>query len=566
MNRAPDFIVTRVWNLLKPDKIEIRNSYLFAVFSGVLSLGLPLGIQMIINFIQLGQLSASWFLLVGLVVVAIGISGIMNILQLRIMENLQQRIFTRSAFDFSCRIPQFKMEAIRRFYSPELSSRFFDTLTIQKSISKLLIDFMAASLQIIFGLGLLAFYHSFFIFFGLSLLTLLFLLIRFTSRAGYSTSLKESSIKYKIANWLSEINMSRAGFKMTDSKSQLRKTDSLLNDYLDARKNHFKILVTQYKYLVLFKVLITLCLLILGGVLVVNQQMNIGQFVASEIIIVLVLSSVEKIILNLDLVYDVITAIEKIGQVSDISLDDKAEGNKLTSENSGLQITVKNMNYESNEFSNAILKNISFDVVPNEKVSIISDSNVSSNVLFMLILGIYEKQTGTINIDNIPIENLTIELLRRVTSTLIAQDKLLFGTFHENISFYDPNIPFDQIINITHQLGMSEFVDSMPNKFEAEINPDSYLIPAEIEKKILLARALSRNPKLLLLEEPTSGLNESDKKLVVDSLFSLPHCSTLIVSKDPKIHALSDKIIEIKKGEIVYIGNFETYSNHTKSC
>ena len=104
MKSNNQLIFTRVWNLLRPDKTEIRNSYVFAVFSGVLSLGLPLGIQMIINFIQLGQLSASWFLLVGLVVTAIGLSGLMNILQLKITENLQQRIFTRSAIEFAYRL------------------------------------------------------------------------------------------------------------------------------------------------------------------------------------------------------------------------------------------------------------------------------------------------------------------------------------------------------------------------------------------------------------------------------------------------------------------------------
>ena len=391
MNKNNHFILSRVWNLLNPDKTEIRNSYIFAVFSGILSLGLPLGIQMIINFIQLGQLSASWFLLVGLVVSAIGLSGLMNILQLKITENLQQRIFTRSAIEFAYRIPKFKVEKLRQYYNPELSSRFFDTLTIQKAMSKLLIDFMAASLQIIFGLGLLAFYHSFFIFFGFTLLVLLYVLIRFTSKAGYETSLKESSYKYKIANWLSEINAARTSFKTNHSDTQLSKTDSILNEYLDARKKHFKILVQQYQFLVVFKILIALCLLIVGGILVVNQQMNIGQFVAAEIIIVLVLSSVEKIILNLDLVYDVLTAVEKIGQVTDIPLESNSSLNELPNSNSGIKLTTKELNFNTHEFLHPLLKNVSLEILPNEKVSIISDSSSSCNALFLLILGVYEE-------------------------------------------------------------------------------------------------------------------------------------------------------------------------------
>ncbi len=566
MKSNNQLIFTRVWNLLRPDKTEIRNSYVFAVFSGVLSLGLPLGIQMIINFIQLGQLSASWFLLVGLVVTAIGLSGLMNILQLKITENLQQRIFTRAAIEFAYRLPKFKVEKLRQFYNPELSSRFFDTLTIQKAISKLLIDFMAASLQIIFGLGLLAFYHSFFIFFGFTLLVLLFILIRFTSKAGYETSLKESSYKYKIANWLSEINSARISFKTNQSDEQLSKTDAIVNDYLDARKKHFKVLVQQYQYLVIFKILIALCLLIVGGILVVNQQMNIGQFVAAEIIIVLVLSSVEKIILNLDLVYDVLTAIEKIGQVTDIPLESDSSLNELPHSNTGVKLTTKELNFKTEEFLHPLLKNVSLEILQNEKVSIISDSSSSSNALFLLILGVYEEFSGTVLIDNIPIENMNKESMRNTIGTLLAQDKILHATWTENIVFGKNDLAFTKVIDLVDQLGMKEFVESLVNKYDYLINPDSYLIPTEIQKKILIARAIIRTPRLLMLEDPTGGLNEKDQKRVMDTIFSNQNCSIIFATNDSNIHAQSDKIIEIQKGEIVFVGNFESYINYSKSC
>ncbi|MCF8409719.1 MAG: ATP-binding cassette domain-containing protein [Crocinitomicaceae bacterium] len=558
--KSKEFIITRVWSLLKPDKIDIRNSYIFAIFSGLLSLGLPLGIQMIINFIQLGQLSASWFLLVGLVVSAIGFSGLMNILQLKITENLQQRIFTRSAFEFAFRLPKMKVEALRNFYNPELSSRFFDTLTIQKAISKLLIDFMAASLQIVFGLGLLAFYHSFFIFFGFTLLLILFILIRFTSKAGYSTSLKESSVKYKIASWLNVINGAHTSFRTANTDFQLNKTDGLLNEYLDERKKHFKILMKQYQFLILFKVLITLCLLIVGGFLVLNQQMNIGQFVAVEIIIVLVLSSVEKIILNLDLVYDVLTAIEKIGQVTDLPLEEDTSTNELPQKSGGLEITIKDLNYTINQFNQPILKNVSFSVLQNEKVSLIVDSSISSNALFMIVLGMYKEYEGAILIDHIPVENLNLNSVIDSIGTLLEQDKIIYGTFKDNLLFGNKDIPLSKVIEVTEQLGMTDFVESIVNKYEGKLNPESYLVPTEIQKKMIIARSLIRNPRILLLEEPTSELSALEQKRVTDSIFASENCSFIIATKDEKIHAISDKIIEIRNGEVVFIGNFDTYS------
>ena len=190
MNKDVSKPFQRFWALLSPDRRDIRDIYLFAIVGGILSLGLPLGIQAIINFVQAGKVSTSWFLLVGLVVLAIGFSGFMNIAQLRITENLQQRIFSRSALEFATRIPSIQLKELLTRYAPEWTNRFFDTLTIQKGMSKLLIDFTAASLQILFGLILLSFYHPFFIIFGFALLLLLIFIFRLTAKRGFVSSLE----------------------------------------------------------------------------------------------------------------------------------------------------------------------------------------------------------------------------------------------------------------------------------------------------------------------------------------------------------------------------------------
>jgi ABC-type bacteriocin/lantibiotic exporter with double-glycine peptidase domain len=452
MIEGKESILTRVWNLLTPDRIEIRNIYIFAIFSGVISLGLPLGIQMIINFIQLGQLSASWFLLVGLVVAAIGFSGVMNILQLRITENLQQRIFTRSAFEFAYRIPKIKLEALRNYYHPEINARFFDTLTIQKATSKLLIDFMAASLQIVFGLGLLAFYHSFFIFFGVGLLFLLYIIIRLTSKGGYKTSLKESSQKYKVVNWLNEINIARSSVRNAGTNFHLTVVDEKLQGYINARKNHFRILVQQYGYLILFKILIALCLLIVGGLLVVNQEMNIGQFVASEIIIVLVLSSVEKIILNLDLVYDVLTSIEKIGQVTDLPIEERKGSHLFVHSEKGVHVEIKGLNFQMEETTLSALHQFTMHALPGQKISIVSDSSLSSKSLFLILLGHLNKYTGSIFLDNQPLENLDQNEMLKSTGAVLAEDKLIFGSIKENILFGRTDFQLIDVIDVCRQL------------------------------------------------------------------------------------------------------------------
>ena len=299
MNETP---LKRFFNLLRLDKRDISQIIFYAIFAGIISLSLPLGIQAIINFIQSGRISASWIVLVILVVIGVTFVGILSLMQLRITENLQQKIFVRSSFEFAYRLPKIKFEEIYHTYPPELANRFFDTISIQKGTSKLLIDFSAALLQIVFGILLLSLYHPFFIVFGLFLILLLYIIFRYSYRSGLETSLKESKYKYKVASWLQEMARNNFSFrKPINFDYALQKNNNLASDYIRYREKHFSIIKRQFIQLIVFKIIITASLLLIGGFLVLNQQMNIGQFVASEIIILLVINAVEKIILGLEI-------------------------------------------------------------------------------------------------------------------------------------------------------------------------------------------------------------------------------------------------------------------------
>ena len=276
----------RYYSLLGLDKKDVMQLFFYAIFAGLISLSLPLGIQAIINFIQAGRISASWIVLIILVVIGVALVGILSLMQLRITENLQQKIFVRSSFDFASRFPKIKFESIYNVYPPELASRFFDTISIQKGTSKLLIDFSAALLQIVFGIILLSLYHPYFILFGMLLIILLYIIFKFSYTSGLQTSMKESHFKYKVANWLQEMARNNFSFrKGINYDFALEKNNDLVIDYLSYREKHFKIIQRQFTQLIVFKMIITASLLSIGGYLVISQKMNIGQFVAAEIII-----------------------------------------------------------------------------------------------------------------------------------------------------------------------------------------------------------------------------------------------------------------------------------------
>ena len=540
----------RLLSMLKPDNGEIRNVYIFAAFSGVVGLGLPIGIQAIVNFIQMGRVSTSWIVLVVLVMLAIIVSGLLNIAQMRITENLQQRIFVRSALDFTDRIPLINAEALAQKYAPELPNRFFDTITIQKGLSKLILDFASASLQIVFGLILLSFYHSFFIFFGLALIILLILVFRITAERGFRSSLRESNYKYKIAHWLQQIAYTRFSFKMAGTPSYLMfRTDQYLVEYLKSRNEHFKILKQQYLYLIGFKAIIAMALLVIGGVLVINQTMNIGQFVAAEIIILLILSSVEKLIVSLETVYDLLTAIEKIGQVTDLPLEHKS-GMEIPANDQGFEIDLVNISYTSEITSQILLEDVSFTVKPNEIILFKTDNSVSTNLIFGLIGGMYQPVAGNLSINNIPLGNLNRVFLRNRIGNMLSQDLLIHATVLENITLGRDYVSFGEVQQLCDRLNLSKQIQFLKEGYDTLLNPEGHFLPKDCIRKILLARALVGTPKLVLLEEPLHDICLEDRQTIIDIIGTFNQTTFLIQSDEPALAPLAERTISISNGRI----------------
>ncbi len=374
----------RFLGLLELEKTDIFQIFYYAIFGGVVALSLPLGIQAIINLIQGAQISTSWVVLVVVVTIGVIFSGALQLMQLRIIETIQQRIFTRASFELSYRFPKIKMTELRNYYPPELANRFFDTLTIQKGLSKILIDVPTALLQIIFALLLLSFYHPFFIIFGILLLVLIYIVFKFTAQRGLLTSLEESKNKYKVAHWIQEVARTVVSFKLSGNTNlALSKNDDLVSKYLEARENHFKVLILQFTQMIGFKVIVTASLLLIGGVLVLNQEMNIGQFVAAEIIILLVIQSVEKLIIGLESFYDVLTSIEKIGQVVDKELEQQEGDRPLFKD--GLTVELEDVSYGVENREKHILENISLNLDPKSRILVIGESGAGKSTLLRLI-------------------------------------------------------------------------------------------------------------------------------------------------------------------------------------
>lgn len=550
----------RFFSMLSVDRKQITNIYIFAIFSGLVNLSLPLGIQAIINLINVGEVSTSWLILVLLVIGGMVMMGILQILQLTIVERLQQKVFTRAAFEFAYRLPRMRMSAVRKYYGPELVNRFFDTLSVQKGLPKLLIDLSQASLQIIFGLILLSFYHPFFIFFSLIIVVVVAIVLRATGPSGLKTSLQESKYKYAVAHWLEEVARTLETFKLAGKTDlPLQKTDKLVTGYLKARRAHFRVLLVQYINMVGLRAIIAAGLLLLGGMLVIQQQMNIGQFVAAEIVIILVLAAIEKLILSMETIYDVLTAIEKIGTVTDLPLESK-KNNPLGDfdQSGGVSVKLRNFSYRFEDADSDILHHINLNIQQGEKVCIAGYSGSGKSLLLQLIAGLYEEYGGTITYNGTPLGNVDLNELRYVIGDSLSREDIFRGTIAENISMGRENITFEDIKGAVELLGLTDFVEMLPEGYNTELDPEGRKLPKTIAQKIMLARSIAGKPKLLLLEDTFNTLETSDRERLINYLLDPANpCTIIAVSNDPKVARRFERIAVLREGTIIDCGTFD---------
>ena len=546
----------KLFRLLRLDGKEITALYLLSILSGLIQLSLPLGIQAIINFAIVAtgrnQLPASMWVLIFLVVLGVLFTGMLKINQMKIVEKIQQKIFTRFSFEFSYRIPKLNVKSIDQFHLPELVNRFFDIPTLQKSMAKLLLDIPTAVIQLCFGLILLAFYNSVFIVFGIILLVILYLILYISSPKGFEASLQESNFKYDIGGWIQEIARGIKTFKFFNSYNlHIEKTNHLLEGYLHSRNRHFQILKLQYWSLVVFKILITASMLIVGGILLIRQEINIGQFIAAEIIILTIMNAVEKLIVSLETVYDLLTSVEKINKITEKPIDE--EGSYEFIKKQGIEIEAKNLSFGFEK--NDILQNISFHIKPGQKVAITGDGDSGKTVLLRLLTGVFQDFKGELSFDQIPINNYNLNTLRNHIGIYMQKQDIFSASLWENITLGNADIKEQDVLNIFKIVGLDSFYKSLHKGFDTHLEPTGKQLSSSNVQKLLIARSLLNQPALLLLDEPMKLIAADDKQFLKNYLFSLKDVTIIFTTNDPSLISKSEMVIHLEKGSIKSIQN-----------
>jgi ABC-type bacteriocin/lantibiotic exporter with double-glycine peptidase domain len=279
--------------------------------------------------------------------------------------------------------------------------------------------------------------------------------------------------------------------------------------------------------------------------------MNIGQFVAAEIIILLVINSVEKLIVGLESIYDVLTSVEKIGQIVDLNI----EKNSTTEPDfcfTNITIEAENLSYKFPESTQFALNKLNLKIEPSEKIYLEGDNGSGKTTLLRILSGFMQPSMGSFFINDDTYRKIDINHYRTQIGTIIQGETPFEGTIIENITFNNPLVTNDDLKWAIDSAKLGDYIKSLPEGLDTKIYPDGRQLSSSNAQKIVLARSIVNKPKILFYEDPLDKMDEEATREIIDFLTDSNNKWTLIVSsKNDYWKQKCNRKITMKEGEII---------------
>ncbi len=545
------YLFSKLFKLFKEEKKDFTVVLIYAVIVGLMSLVVPLSASAIVNSVMLG-LSSQLAMLCVLVAIGLLIVGAFDVMKRYVSDILQRRIFVRTSFDIAYRLPRMTQSAFNQEYAPEVVNRFFDVLTIQKTIGKFLLDGTGSGLVILIGLILLAVYHPFFILFDIALLAFVPIVIFVLGQNGLETSVKESKKKYALVSWFEEIARCQASFKLFSKPEFVyQRVDAIAVNYVEARHKHFLVLARQMIGSAIFRAAATVGVLGLGGALVLSEQLTIGELVAAELVVIAMLGAIEKLIEQFENHYDLFTAIDKVSHLVDRPLEPSG-GEPAPKFEGAVSVDLKNVEFGYDEH-HKVLKGVTLHIAKGARVSLVGTSGSGKTTLANLLLGLYEPSRGKIMIDDYDISRMSLESIRKTVSIVLEANELFDGTIEENITM-GRDFTYEQLVWALKTAQLYDEVYSLPDGLKTHLVPMGQNVSIGMRRRIMFARAIIGKPRLLILDECFGGIEESVKLDLVHALYQEKTWTIIDIAHDAELIRRSEMIYVLRGGKIVESG------------
>jgi putative ABC transport system ATP-binding protein len=544
-------IAMRVFRMLHGESHDIAVIFLYALAVGLCSLAIPVGVQSVVNSVAFGVVLQPLVVVTCLVGGVLLFSGILRIMQLVVVEVLQRRLVVRISLALAERIPHVAFEQFRSKYGPEYVLRFLESFSAQKNVSALLLDGIALFFQVTVGLVLVSFYHPFFLVFSIVLALLLVLLVTPLGIGAVKTSIKASDAKYEVATWLQDLARVPILFKSNRGDSfALERADQLVGSYLEWRGKHFRVLLRQIVGSVTIQVLASALLLGLGGWLVIKQQLTLGQLVAAELIIGVILSGVAKLGRYLDKFYELCASVAKLDALFDVPYE-KESGSFFSPGGDPASLVISNLVVRHDNHIEPILNGVSLAIAPGEKVAICGQNGAGKSTLADCIYRISSATSGRIEIDGHDVREVhPLELRSEIA--LVRGIELFHGTIEENLTLTSGSVSSTRVREALAMVGVLEDIYSLPDGLQTVLQGQAEPLSRGQAARLMIARAVLMDPRLIIIDGILDGIDESTVAGLLQELTGpKARWSLLVLTHEQSVAHLFSKSYQLHKGKLV---------------
>lgn len=535
--------LARTLLVLRAEWSDIWVVLVFALLSGILALATPMAVQTMVSLVAFGHFLQPVIVLSLMLLALMVFWASLRIWEVYILEILQRRLFARVAHDLSYRLPRVRQEALDGSYGPELTNRFFDVLTLQKVTAQFLLDAVDIAMVSIIGMAVLAVYHPLLLGLDLMLLSSIAFVIFGLGIGGVRTSIQESKYKYYTAAWLEEITRCPLTFKLDNaSEFVAEKAEHHVSGYLESRRLHFRVLFRQIAFALTLHAMAGSVLLGVGGWLVIRGQLTLGQLVAAEMIVAIVVNAFTKMGKHLEAYYDLMAGIDKLGLLFDLPLESQ-EGLMRLPDNRPAAMEARNVSFHYDP-SREILREQCFTIRSGERVAITGPAGCGKSTLADILYGLRQPSQGQVLLDRHDMRDVRPDVWRRHVMLLRAPE-VFQGTVTENVHLQHPDIDVRSVRAACEQLGLLE-ANVLHDGLETELSSTGAPLSDSQVRRLALARALVHRPRLLIIDGLLDPLPEDILEPVLDQLFDPSQPWTLaVISSRSSILRRCDRRISI---------------------